>query len=201
MTYFTYTEKMRDWMRLNYMLRLDRLTDAFNFQFDVNYTRESINSFRKRLGLKVGRSGQFIKGHAPVNKGTKGLMKSNSGSFSKGNRPHNYQPIGTEVLTKDGYIKIKIANPNKWQLKHRVTWEKHHGPIPKGYIVKFIDDNKENCNIENLMLISMKENAVINKCYPGATPEYKHTTTLLAQIKIATKDRIKRGKTNAKTLP
>lgn len=191
MTHFTYNEQMRSWMRINYMLRLDLLTDAFNSEFTVEYTRKSVNGFRKRLGLRVGRSGQFTKGSTPFNKGKKGLISANSGSFKKGHRPHNYQPIGAEALTKDGYIKVKIAEPNKWELKHRLVWEKYNGPVPKEHVIKFIDDDKQNCDIDNLMIISMREHAVVNRHFPGAIAEHKHTTVQLAKIKLAITDRIK----------
>ncbi|WP_265498451.1 HNH endonuclease signature motif containing protein [Providencia rustigianii] len=199
MARFTYTDQMRNWMFINYMLRLDQLTECFNLTFNTERTRESINGFRKRLGLNVGRSGKFSKGNTPYNKNTKGLVKANSGSFKKGNKPHNYQPIGTEALTKDGYIKVKIAEPAKWKLKHRLVWEKHNGSIPSGYVIKFIDDNKQNCDIANLMIISIKEHAIINRYFSGASAEYKPTTLQLAKIKIAINDLTRRGKTNAKT--
>ncbi|MFP4863549.1 HNH endonuclease signature motif containing protein [Providencia rettgeri] len=191
---FVYSEKMRDWMRLNYMLRLDHLTDAFNHEFKTERSREAINGFRKRLGLSVGRSGKFSKGNVPFNKGKKGLISGNSGSFQKGHKPHNHQHIGAEALTKDGYIKVKIAEPNKWELKHRLIWEKHNGPIPKDHVIKFIDDDKQNCDIENLMIITMKEHAIINRHYSGATAEYKQTTVQLARIKLAISSRTRKTK-------
>ncbi|MGF7419843.1 HNH endonuclease signature motif containing protein [Providencia rettgeri] len=194
MNHFSYTEQMRNWMRINYMLRLDKLTEAFNAEFNVEYTRKSVNSFRKRLGLRVGRSGQFTKGSIPFNKGKKGLTKANSGTFKKGHKPHNHQPIGAEALTKDGYIKVKVAEPNKWKLKHRLVWEKYNGPLEKGYVIKFIDDNKENCEIDNLMIITMKEHAIINRHYSGATAEHKPTTVQLARIKLAISDRMRKTK-------
>lgn len=182
---FVFTNEMRCWMRRNYMLRLDKLTEAFNDEFNIECTRKSINGFRKRLGLKVGRSGQFVKGHIPFNKDTKGLTGTNKSSFKKGHRPHNFQPIGTEAFTKDGYIKVKIAEPAKWQLKHRIIWEKHNGPVPKDHVIKFIDDNKQNCDIDNLMIISTQEHGVINRYFAGASAEYKSATVQLARIKIA----------------
>ncbi len=188
---FFYTDEMRGWMQRNYMLRLNKLAEAFNHEFKVNHSTESVNGFRKRLGLRTGRSGQFSKGSVPANKGTKGLTSANKGSFSKGNRPHNYRLIGTEAITKDGYIKVKVAEPNKWELKHRLTWEKHNGPVPKEHVIKFIDDNKQNCDIDNLMIISMREHAVINRHFPGAVAEHKHTSVQLAKIKLAITDRVK----------
>ncbi|EMB0751151.1 HNH endonuclease [Providencia rettgeri] len=192
MARFTYTKQMCNWMYANYMLRLDELTKRFNQEFNTERTREAINGFRKRLGLNVGRSGKFSKGNTPYNKGTKGLVKPNSGSFKRGRKPHNRQLVGTEALTQDGYVKVKIAEPSKWELKHRLIWEQHNGPIPCGHVIKFIDDNKQNCDIANLMIISIKEHAIINRYFSGASAEHKPTVLQLARIKIAIHDRTKR---------
>ncbi|WP_404317541.1 HNH endonuclease signature motif containing protein [Klebsiella oxytoca] len=195
MARFMYTREMKAWMRANYLLRLDQLTIAFNHRFGTTRTGESLNGLRKRLGLKTGRSGCFLPGSVPPNKGTKGKTKANAGSFRKGHRPANIAAIGDEAFTKDGYIKVKVAEPSIWQLKHRLVWEQHYGAIPAGRVVKFMDDNRLNCDISNLMLISSAENGVINRWYPGASPEHKQTVLTLAQIKIAMGDRQRQQKT------
>ncbi|CDG86538.1 HNH endonuclease signature motif containing protein [Xenorhabdus bovienii] len=196
MARFVYTPAMENWMREHYLLRLDTLTLAFNQQFHVTRSSEAINALRKRLKLKTGRSGCFTQGHSPANKGKKGLTGANTGSFKKNHRPHNDLPIGSEVVTQDGYVKVKVAIPSKWKLKHRLVWKQHHGPIPKSGVIKFIDDNKQNCVIENLMLVSKPEHGVINRYYPHAPAEYKPTTVQLARLKIAIRDKT-RGQTNA----
>ncbi|HBM3184926.1 TPA: HNH endonuclease [Klebsiella oxytoca] len=195
MARFIYTAEMKGWVRANYLLRLDKLTIAFNHRFGTTRTNESLNGLRKRLGLNTGRRGCFLPGSVPPNKGTKGKMKANAGCFRKGHRPANMACIGDEALTKDGYIKVKVAEPNIWQLKHRLIWEQHYGAIPQNGVVKFIDDNRLNCDINNLMLISTAENGVINRWYPGASPEHKQTILTLAQIKIAIGDRQRSEKT------
>lgn len=43
--------------------------------------------------------------------------------------------------------------------RHRRLWEEHNGPIPKGYVVKFIDGNPMNAEIENLRCISRSQHA------------------------------------------
>ena len=40
---------------------------------------------------------------------------------------------------------------------HRLEWIKHHGKIPKGYIVHHRDENKFNWSIDNLELLSKSE--------------------------------------------
>lgn len=187
---FVHTNEMCEWMRKNYLLPLPELTDAFNQTFNVTRTKDELNGFRKYLKLKTGRSGSFPKGHIPANKGKKGLTTANSASFKKNNIPHNYQPIGTEVITTDGYIKVKIGHPRKWKHKHILVWEKHNGSVPKGHVIKFIDGNPLNCNIDNLMTITKSEHGVINMYFSGAPIEHKQTILQLARIKIAIRDRL-----------
>lgn len=119
---------------------------------------------RKRLGIKASGDGRFKKGSIPVNKGTKGIYNvgGNRTSFKKGHKTHNYRPVGSERITKDGYIKVKVADPNVWKLKHRLVYEEHHGPIPEGMYVAFLDQNPQNLEISNLILITKKESVRLN---------------------------------------
>lgn len=108
--------------------------------------------------MKAGERTRLKKGHTSWNKGTKGLTGANSGSFKKGQRPYNHKSVGAEVITFDGYIKVKIAEPRTWELKHRLQWEKHNGSIPEGYNVQFRNGNRKDCRIENLYLIDKAGN-------------------------------------------
>jgi len=105
---------------------------------------------------------EFKKGLTPWNKGMKGLQVGGKQTqFKKGNLPHNHKPVGTEAVV-DGYIKVKIGEPNVWEHKHRLVWEQHHGPIPEGGIVRFLDKNTMNCDIRNLVMIDRIEHALRN---------------------------------------
>lgn len=75
--------------------------------------------------------------------------------FKKGGRPWNTKPVGAERVTSVGFIQVKVAQPNCWRLKHLVTWEKAHGPLPEGRKIDFIDGDRQNVCLENLMLISI----------------------------------------------
>lgn len=79
--------------------------------------------------------------------------------------PHNTAPVGSIVVSSDGYCKIKTAEPRTWEYLHRKNWEAAHGPIPKGKLVVFRDGNIRNYSIENLELISKKENMVRNSVH------------------------------------
>ena len=77
--------------------------------------------------------------------------------FKKGQIPHNYKEVGTEIINADGYVQVKVADPNVWKLKHRLIWEQAHGEIPEGYNVQFKNHNPLDIRLENLYLISKAE--------------------------------------------
>ena len=109
--------------------------------------------------------GFFPKGHQPMNKGRKQteymseeqLAKTKATRFKKGHIPKNHKPVGYERITRDGYIEVKTAEPNVFELKHRLVWIEHNGEIPPGYNIQFKDGNRQNVSIENLYMISRSE--------------------------------------------
>jgi hypothetical protein len=134
-----------------------------NERFDYEFSSQQIESALRRYNLKTGNTGQFEKYQEPWNKGLKGYIGANKTSFKKGTIPPNYKPAGTERFAKDGYIEVKVKDPNVWELKHRYIYKKHYGDIPKGHNVIFADTDKTNFNIDNLILVSKAEMLILNK--------------------------------------
>ena len=143
---------------------------------------------RSRLAGKLGTNHpnavahRFKKGSVPPNKGKKMspevYEKVKETMFKKGNSPVNHREVGSERINVDGYIEIKVAEPNRWKLKHRIIWEQVNGEIPKGYNVQFKNHNRQDCRIENLYLICRadqiaKENSYWAK-YPKEIQELIH---------------------------
>ena len=139
------------------------LLALMNEKFDYEFSSQQIESALRRYNLKTGNTGQFKKYQEPWNKGLKGYMGANKTSFKKGTIPPNYKPVGTERFAKDGYIEVKVKDPNVWELKHRYIYEKYHGKIPNGYNVIFADKNISNFDIDNLILVSKAEMLILNK--------------------------------------
>ncbi len=112
------------------------------------------------LGLKT----QYKKGHTPFNKGKKltdllspeSMKKVKSTWYKPGNLPHNAKHDGYERLNVDGYIEVRVSIGN-FKFKHHVVWEKHHGPVPKGMNLVFINGDKTDIRLDNLKLISNAE--------------------------------------------
>ena len=77
----------------------------------------------------------------------------------------NYRRTGREKVMspgkdKDGYLQVHlwkngVAKPFKI---HRLVYEMFAGEIPDGLEVSHLDDNKENCRLENLEACSHKAN-------------------------------------------
>ena len=182
---FKYSDEHRNFIDKNCKgITTAKLAISFNKHFGTNITRNQIKCYFSNHGLTNGLGGQFKKGHIPVNKGTKGMMKPNKTSFVKGHVPGNYRPIGSERITKDGYIEIKICDPNKWVLKHNFIYEKEFGKVPKGHALFFLDQNRRNVSIENLTLITRQELAFLNKeLKVSRNKDINKTKLLIARIK------------------
>lgn len=144
------------------------LTVKFNKTYGTNLSYKALAATGKRYGIKSGRTGRFSKGHIPFNKGKKGISYPGmeATQFKKGNRPHTWMPIGSERVTPDGYVQIKIQDGNKqknWKGKHILLWEAANGPVPKGRVVIFGDGNKRNFDLDNLILITRKQLVRLNQ--------------------------------------
>lgn len=175
------------------------IQQEFTRRFGCEITTSRIKSYIGNHKLKTGTTGQFKKGQVSHNKGKKMppeiYEKCAKTMFKKGNIPSNHRPVGSERLTKDGYVEIKIAEPNKWALKHRYIWEKENGKIPDKHILIFRDNDKTNVNLENLILISQSENLVINRHgLQHAAGEAKETVVGYAKLSDLTAKKKNKGK-------
>ena len=139
------------------------ITVLMNEKFEYQFAEGQIKGALNRYKLQTGLNGNFKKGSTPWNKGLKGYMGANKTSFKKGTIPPQYRPVGSERINKEGYLEVKIADPNKWELKHRYIYKKHYGDIPKGHNVIFADTDKTNFNIDNLILVSKSEMLILNR--------------------------------------
>lgn len=115
--------------------------------------------------------------------------------FQKGQACWNHKEVGSERVNVDGYLEVKVAEPNKWQLKHRIVWEKANGTIPKGHNVQFKNGNKQDLRIENLYLISKAEQmAKENSYYAGYPKELQEVIHLKGVVNRIIHKQQKNGK-------
>ncbi|MDP5205852.1 HNH endonuclease signature motif containing protein [Alishewanella sp. SMS8] len=166
---------------------IERLTAEFNKQFNANKSTKQIRCFTRNHELKSGRNGQFEKGHITHNKGVKGWKpggNAQKSQFKKGQLPACHKPIGSErICSKGGFVMVKVAEPRTWRMQHVLEWEKHNPPVQKNECVTFKDNNPLNWHIDNLMLVTRAQLAVMNKFGLGKAPaELKEAARTLADI-------------------
>ena len=180
-----YTPEQLSFIQSNCVLARKELTEKLNAQFGTDFTVSHIKSLCTRKKWNTGRTGCFEKGNIPLNKGTKGLTGANKTSFKKGQNTWNKKPVGYErICSKDGYILIKTAEPNTFKLKHRVVWEQAHGPVPKNHVIAFLNQDKTDCCLENLILMSKAEMVRYSQSFHRlATPQSNKSCLLMAKIK------------------
>lgn len=142
------------------------LTKRFNEKFNTNLSESAIANMKRKLNLTNDMNTKFKKGQTSWNKGRKmspeQYEKCKETMFQKGNLS-NVRPTGDERIDIDGYTYIKVKQPNKWVLKHRWLYEKEKGEIPKGYNLIFADGNKQNLDLDNLILVSNSELFIMNQ--------------------------------------
>ena len=118
---------------------------------------------------KFKRDSQIKPGTISFNKGKKqseymtpeAIERTKATRFNKGNEPHNTKFDGYERISKDGYVEIRVRK-GKFQLKHRVEWEKVNGKIPPEHILVCLGVDITNSEPSNWGMITMKENLARN---------------------------------------
>lgn len=172
---------------------------AFEEKFGHSITCSQIKCFKGNNKIRSGMDTRFKKGNVPPNKGKKmsaeQYAKASRTMFKKGNISHNYRPVGSERVNVDGYIEIKVADPSKWELKHRVVWEESNGKIPAGMNLVFRDNNPLNTKLDNLMLVTRAENLEMNSIGAGACKGIEKEILLNSiRLKNAVKNKLSRAK-------
>ena len=127
--------------------------------------KKSDKSGRHNL-IEGGKKFRYTKGHTPANKGKKMSQelydKCKHTMWKAGHRPHNWKPDGTVVEREDKtgriYLYYKVKDSH-WILYHQKLWTDINGPVPSNHMIRFKDGNTRNCDLSNLELISMAENA------------------------------------------
>jgi hypothetical protein len=161
--------------------------EILNREFGLELSVNQLKGATRRFNIRSGRTGQFEKRHEPWNKGQSyDCPRREATQFKKGHMPHNYHPVGTEIVRTDGYLQVKVADPKTWKLKHHLVWEEANGPIPKGHVVVFLNQDKTDTRIENLKLVKRSTMAVANRrglIKEGA--EHTKTGLLIAEVKQA----------------
>ena len=193
------------WLEKNHLMVISDYAAAFNAKFGRDVAAKNLHALRKRKGWRTGRTGCFEKGETPHNKGKpcppgKGGRHPNARrtQFKKGHGRTGvavdlYKPIGTERISKDGYIERKVNDgfplQARWRMVQRIRWEEANGPVPARHILKCLDGNRQNTDPSNWEAIPRGTLPFLNGHrgfdYESAAPELKPAILTLAKVKHA----------------
>lgn len=145
----------------------------------------------KRLAKLLGRTAATVYNRAQM----MGLRKSGSyisavgrsTGFKTGNHPKNRFPVGEQRI-HNGYPYRKLTNTgtsNDWRPAQDVVWEKAHGHIPPGHAVGFINGDKTDIRLTNLVLLSRADLMRRNSYHNNYPPEICHVIQLRGALNRA----------------
>ncbi len=202
-----FTPAQVTWLKDNANLSRAEVHPAFIERFPgTDITRAQIVGFRKRNGIKTGRSGHFTPGQKSWNKGKKLPVNPNSAKhhFKPGHRPKNRVPLGSERIS-DGYVEIKVAMPNphtgastRFVQKHRYLWERQRGPIPQDHVLKCLSADRTDCDPSNWELVPRgllpRLNGKCGRNYDAAPDALKPTILAIAKLEHAARNTTSNGR-------
>lgn len=175
-------------------------------ELGIEITTRQIRTWKKNHKTASGYDSRFRAGRLSQNKGMtwndfmspEAQERSRLNQYKKGHVPKNRKELGEVYLRSDGYVWIKVQDGTgnrNWTQYHRYVWEQNNGPVPEGHKLIFLDGDRTNCRIENLMLVSDGVLSTANKWFGlGKEPEINKAIVKAAELKVATGKAIKRRK-------
>ena len=150
----------------------------------INSRRELAEEINKRFGREF--TDKAVCAHCYENGIQLGLCYSNS-DVPRGEKHWRHRPVGS-FQEKKGYIRIKVAEPNKWMQYQRYVWEQHHpGQSAEGKTVIFMDGNTRNFEPSNLECVERCELSVMAElgCTAESSREERELYLLRARLVYA----------------
>ena len=144
---FLYPHEQRQWLIENYHKYLVKdLVVKFNEKFNASKSFSAISSYcNDTLKLKNINYAQI----------------SQKEGFVGANREYGSEHI------QDGYVVVKVSREGKkrerWIPKQRYVWEQYYGKIPPRHRVIFLDENRNNFDINNLACVPIEFQAPLSK--------------------------------------
>lgn len=154
-----YSREELAWIKANQAdITRQQLTDAFNKKFKKSVSVNAISLLCVRK--------KYLSNAVAWNKG----MPATGKCFKPGHKVRS-KPVGYECLRANGYIYVKVAEPNIYKRKQFIVWEQHHGPRPKNHDIRFLDNDKTNCDIDNLICVPKEIAINVNVHNPADTDQ------------------------------
>jgi len=118
---------------------------------------------------------RFKPGLVPWNSGVTGWSAPGSEHtrFRPGSAPPNRREVGALRINSDGGLDIKLAEgPHQWVPLSHYNWFLANGEWPaKGWCLRFRDGDAHNSAIENLELLTRRDNMLRNSVHGNYPPE------------------------------
>ena len=157
--------------------------------------QEIVALFKERFGIELSKNQVCGKKRSlGVNSGVTGREKGCATPMSE-----RYQ-IGDEMESR-GNVWVKVAKGGStgksrslyksglWEKKQNVVWERANGcPLPSGYVVMFIDNDRRNFDTANLIAVPIEiSQAIYGMKIPHSDPQTMQACITMAQIRLALK--------------
>lgn len=153
------------------LARLYRCHSVTEIAAAMGRTRAAVKNRIHTLGLQKPagyiNTGRFTAGQTSWNSGRSYNAGGRSAEtrFKPGTRQGRaaaiYRPLGSERISKDGYLERKINEGRqfhrRWRAVHLILWESAHGPLPAGHALVFKDGDRSHIALDNLELITRAE--------------------------------------------
>jgi hypothetical protein len=168
---------MTRWLSKNVPGRTySEIAPLFNNRFNTRFTPRQIKGHCIYCGIKAGFKGKRNK---DCETGTEKIIDKRSGI------------VYIKISRKAARGCSKVGLPGTWKQKHFVIWEAVNGPVPKRHLVIFADRNKNNFDIDNLILISKREFFYMCKYkLLSKNPEITKTNVLIVRYRLLIIDKI-----------
>lgn len=172
-----YSEEELQWLRDHIKeTTYSDLSRDFGDKFGVFISANSLKGYCHKHGLTNGNNSKYQKNNVPYNKGKKmnfnspeAEARSKATRFKKGRKNPKAKPLGSEMMVR-GYRSVKVQNDHpipiyNWKEKHRILYEEVYGEVPENHVLVFINGNKEDIRIENLMAVHKRAIPVFFNLY------------------------------------
>ena len=191
MANFKWTQEMKNFVQklANEGKNDDEITQSVNEKYKLNLLKRQINKMRNYYGIKGTRKRgipkeiiEFVKNNANDHLNIE-LTELVNSTFNTNYSIHTIKHIKkyhkikcngkeykdkwlsrpTGALKKDTRGNWVMKVNGKWVMKSRIVYEQNFGKIPDGYNVAFLDGNKDNFDLDNLVLIKPSDKITAKK--------------------------------------
>ena len=99
------------------------------------------------------------------------MLKGRGYYIGEDNHIRNKKGTLSSKLMRNGYYMTSAQYDGKmyYFMEHRVIWVWNNGPIPSGLVINHKDYNRANNALDNLELLTQKENTAYSECHRNPT--------------------------------